>query len=43
MDYGSPMNILSNTVNLGHYFYETMIPKKVKPNTGSDDNDKPVL
>ena len=42
-DYGSPMNILSNTVNLGHYFYETMIPKKVKPNTGSDDNDKPVL
>ena len=43
MDYGSPMNILSNTVNLGHYFYETMIPKKVKPKTGSDDNDKPVL
>lgn len=43
MDYGSPMNILSNTINLGHYFYETMIPKKVKPNTGSDDNDKPVL
>ena len=43
MDYGSPMNILSNTVNLGHYFYETMIPKKAKPNTGSDDNDKPVL
>ena len=42
-DYGSPMNILSNTINLGHYFYETMIPKKVKPNTGSDDNDKPVL
>jgi hypothetical protein len=42
-DYGSPMNILSNTVNLGHYFYETMISKKVKPNTGSDDNDKPVL
>ncbi len=42
-DYGSPMNILSNTVNLGHYFYETMIPKKNKPNTGSDDNDKPVL
>ena len=43
MDYGSPMNILSNTINLGHYFYETMIPKKVKSNTGSDDNDKPVL
>jgi hypothetical protein len=43
MDYGSPMNILSNTINLGHYFYETLIPKKVKPNTGSDDNDKPVL
>ena len=42
-DYGSPMNIISNTINLGHYFYETMIPKKVKPNTGSDDNDKPVL
>jgi hypothetical protein len=42
-DYGSPMNILSNTINLGHYFYETMIPKKAKPNTGSDDNDKPVL
>ena len=42
-DYGSPMNILSNTVNLGHYFYETMIPKKNKPNTRSDDNDKPIL
>ena len=43
MDYGSPMNILSNTINLGHYFYETMIPKKVKQNVGNDDNDKPVL
>lgn len=43
MDYGSPMNILSNTINLGYYFYETMIPKKVKPNTGSDVNDKPIL
>jgi hypothetical protein len=29
-DYGSPMNILSNVVNLGHYFYETMIPKREK-------------
>ena len=28
-DYGSPMNILSNVFNLGHSFYETMIPKKV--------------
>jgi hypothetical protein len=42
-DYGSPMNILSNTINLGHYFYETLIPKKVRSDTGSDDNDKPVL
>jgi hypothetical protein len=43
VDYGSPMNILSNTINLGHYFYETMIPKKAKPNVGNDDNDKPIL
>ncbi len=43
VDYGSPMNVLSNTINLGHYFYETMIPKKAKPNVGNDDNDKPVL
>jgi hypothetical protein len=30
MDYGSPMNVASNTFNLGYYFYETMIPKKEK-------------
>jgi ribosomal protein L16 Arg81 hydroxylase len=41
-DYGSPMNIAANTFNLGHYFYETMIPKKnvVKKD---DDIDTPVL
>ena len=27
MDYGSPMNITANTINLGHYFYETMVAK----------------
>ena len=27
MDYGSPMNIIANTINLGHYFFETMASK----------------
>ena len=30
-DYGSPMNILSNVFNLGHYFYETLAPIKLVP------------
>lgn len=41
-DYGSPMNIAANTFNLGHYFYETMIPKKAAVKK-DDDNDTPVL
>jgi hypothetical protein len=43
MDYGSPMNVAANVINLGHYFYETMIPKKAKPKSGNDDDDKPIL
>lgn len=41
-DYGSPMNIAANTFNLGHYFYETMIPKKAAVKK-DDDDDTPVL
>jgi hypothetical protein len=43
-DYGSPMNLLTNVSNLGHYFYETMIPKKkILKKEEEIGDDKPIL